>query len=97
MTPRDFTPQEETVAECLDEIGFRYFQQVEFGKYTVDFLVEDNIILEVDGVFGHYRKADRKRDAELLEFSGIKKVVHVTGYDKDILNRQIIDLVICQE
>lgn len=97
MTPRDFTPQEELVAECLDEMGLRYLQQVEIGKYTVDFLLENNIVLEADGVFGHYRKSDRERDSELLNCDDILSVVHITEQEKEGIKNQIMEALKCRE
>lgn len=80
MLPRDYTDQENLVAEILDEFGFRYERQLEFGTRNVDFYIsETEEVIEVDGIYGHLRKADKKRDEELVEFPDIRKVNHVTG------------------
>ena len=98
MTPKDFTAQEEQMAVCLDELGLRYSQQVQIGKYVVDFLVENNIILEADGVFGHYKKSDKKRDAELLELDpNIVQIIHIKDQEKEMIKKRIMDVLLCQE
>ena len=54
--PKDFTKQENLIAEELSEMGMRYDQQVPMGKYTLDFWVpEIGLVIEADGVDGHYR------------------------------------------
>ena len=41
LLPKDYTKQENIIAELLSEFGLRYDQQVEFGKYTVDFHIKE--------------------------------------------------------
>lgn len=75
--PRDYTQQEKLVEQCLQVTGLRYDNQVEFGKYTVDFYIDEiKTVVEADGVYGHLRKRDRKRDNELYE-SGVKHIIHI--------------------
>lgn len=98
MLPRDFTTQEQLVAGYLTNVGLRYAQQYEIGKYIVDFfLPEIEIVLECDGVYGHFKKADRKRDKELLE-NGISKVIHIKQVSyiniEKFLNEELLN---CQD
>jgi len=75
--PKDFTQQEVFVQKYLDKTGLRYANQVEFGQYTVDFYVAElNLVIEADGVYGHLRKRDKRRDEHLQEL-GIKYIIHV--------------------
>lgn len=80
---KDYTDQENLIARVLSKIGVRYDQQVrlsrEKGKndLVVDFyLPETNIVIEADGGFGHSRKANKKRDEELLNL-GIENIIHI--------------------
>lgn len=75
--PIEFTKQENCIAECLDQLGFRYEQQVVFGEKVVDFyLIQLNCVIECDGFYGHWKKGDKQRDAYLLSF-GIEKIIHI--------------------
>ena len=87
MKPRDFTVQENHIADILSDLGLRYEQQYSIGSRTVDFyLPEMNSVIEADGVYGHLRKADRKRDSELLGL-GICEIYHIRELTKpNILN-----------
>ena len=52
MLPRDYTKQEELIAEELSTLGLRYDQQVDVYPYTVDFFVSDvGLIIEADGIY----------------------------------------------
>lgn len=92
MLPRDFTDQEKLVAQCLSDLGLRYAQQVEIGTYTVDFLIEESIILEADGVHGHLRKSDRKRD-DILTSDGRYTIIHIKGQTKVNIKDEIVDFL----
>ena len=94
MIPKDFTTQEQLVAQCLDELGLRYAQQVEIDRYTVDFLVEDDIVVEADGYYGHSRKSDNKRNAILLEYK--ERIVHITSQTKEQIKLEI-EVALCLE
>ena len=49
VLPKDYTLQENIIAECLSEFGLRYDQQYPFFTYTVDFWVPElNMVLEAD-------------------------------------------------
>ena len=41
MLPRDYTPQENIIAEYLSEWGLRYETQASFPPYTVDFYIPE--------------------------------------------------------
>ena len=75
--PRDYTEQEMKVAEVLDTTGLRYETQAPFGKYTVDFYIDEiKTVVEADGIYGHLRKRDRKRDDELYAL-GVEHIIHI--------------------
>ena len=83
LLPRDYTKQENIIAEFLSEFGLRYDQQVEFGKYTVDFHIKEiSMVVEADGVYGHLRKRDILRDANLHTFPGVEYVLHIKENSK---------------
>lgn len=89
MFPRDYTVQELKVAEALDKTGLRYESQAEFGNYTVDFFIaEINTVIEADGVMGHFRKRDRKRDADLKDM-GIDYVIHIRSQNKKDIKEEL--------
>ena len=96
MLPRDFTIQEQKVEEILSELGYRYEVQYDCGKYTVDFfLPEINTVIEVDGIYGHFKKADKERDNWLLHM-GIGKIIHINKTGKTKIKLQLEQLI-CQE
>ena len=48
--PRDFTKQENIIAECLSDLGLRYTEQYDLYPYTVDFYIPElNMVVEADG------------------------------------------------
>ena len=80
---RDYTKHQNIIAELLSEFGLRYDQQVEFGKYTVDFHIKEiGMIVEADGIYGHLRKRDVKRDITLHTFPGVEYIVHIKENSK---------------
>lgn len=84
MLPRDYTKQEQLIAEELSEFGLRYEQQVDIYPYTVDFFVSEiGLIIEADGVYGHLRKRDTKRDADLMKIFGVKNILHIKDNTKE--------------
>ena len=96
MKPRDFTVQENTIAEVLSDLGLRYEQQYSIGSRTVDFyLHEMNSVIEADGVYGHLRKADRKRDSELVSL-GISNIYHIRDLTKPDILETLVG-IFCQE
>ena len=83
MLPRDYTKQENLIAEELSELGLRYDQQVPIHKYTADFFVPElGLIIEADGVYGHLRKRDIRRDADIMRIFGIENVLHIKDTTK---------------
>lgn len=92
MPHSDFTKQEIIVGQCLDDMGLRYHEQMEIGKYYVDFLVEDTIVVEADGIFGHYKQADRERDEALLAL-GVEEICHIKGQTKKEIYAELQDFL----
>ena len=67
LPPRDYTAQENIIAEYLSEWGLRYDTQVWFQPYTVDFFIpEIHTVIEADGIYGHLSSQDKRRDERLL-------------------------------
>jgi len=96
LKSRDFTVQENYIAEILTELGLRYEQQYSIGSRTVDFyLPEIKSVIEADGVYGHLRKADRKRDFELMNL-GVKDIFHIRNTTKPTILDTLVGLF-CQE
>lgn len=98
MKPRDYTEQENLIAECLSEFGLRYEQQFDFHPYTVDFFIDEiNMVVEADGVYGHLSKRDTIRDYNLVNVHGVQHVVHIKetkkGGIKEILWQELNKLV----
>tara|TARA_R110002020_G_scaffold89067_2_gene217969 strand:- start:3639 stop:3968 length:330 start_codon:yes stop_codon:yes gene_type:complete len=99
LLPRDFTKQENIIAECLSDLGLRYTEQYEFYPYTVDFYIPElNMVVEADGTYGHLKKRDLKRDGKLQEYDEIKHILHIkeTTYTdiKDFLWQALSNLTI---
>ena len=68
LPPKDNTPQEKIIEKILDGFGLRYETQHFLMRYVVDFWIpEINMIIEADGIYGHYKKRDIKRDMDLME------------------------------
>ena len=84
LLPKDYTSQENIIADCLSDFGLRYEQQQSFGFYTVDFYIPElKMVIEADGKYGHLRKNDVKRDAVLLKVVEIEQVIHIRGIRKE--------------
>ena len=82
--PKDYTDQEQLIAEELSELGLRYDQQVPIQYYTVDFFVPElGLVIEADGVYGHLRKRDTYRDSELMRIYGISDILHIKESTKE--------------
>ena len=92
---KDLTEQEIIISNVLSELKLRYEIQVPIGQYIVDFLIMPDIVLEADGIFGHFRKATKKRDGELLDL-GIQKVFHIREQKIDDI-RQKLKEIFCLE
>ena len=62
------TPHEKAMAEALDSQRIRFERQVIIAGYIVDFLVEDMLVLEVDGNYHEWnRMYDARRTVHLEE------------------------------
>lgn len=80
-TQAPLTPIEEKLALALERQGIAARQQVRFGRFTVDFLVEENgsrFAVEADGSVYHDAERDAVRDRKLGEM-GITGVFRFTG------------------
>jgi hypothetical protein len=47
------------------------------------------MVIEADGVMGHLRKADAKRDKALMETSDIEYVLHITSTTSDLIMEEL--------
>tara|TARA_B100000749_G_C18124288_1_gene341152 strand:- start:64 stop:381 length:318 start_codon:yes stop_codon:yes gene_type:complete len=84
ILPKDYTAQENIIADCLTEFGLRYDQQYDFFPYTVDFyLSELKMVIEADGKHGHLQKRDAKRDINLAEHDEVLNILHVRDATKE--------------
>ena len=76
--PRDFTKQENIIAECLSDLGLRYTEQYDLYPYTVDFYIPElNMVVEADGTYGHLKKRDLKRDLNLYKYDEVEHILHI--------------------
>jgi superfamily I DNA/RNA helicase/very-short-patch-repair endonuclease len=71
------TPIEARLARALERIGLDARPQVQIGPYTVDFLVQDRVVVECDGAGYHDYRSDRSRDRALEERG--YRVLRVSG------------------
>tara|TARA_R100000963_G_C4641009_1_gene104637 strand:- start:597 stop:929 length:333 start_codon:yes stop_codon:yes gene_type:complete len=78
LLPRDFTKQEQLIAECLSDLGLRYTEQYDLYPYMVDFYIPElRMVVEADGVYGHLKKRDLKRDVKLQEYNDVEYILHI--------------------
>ena len=99
LPPRDFTKQENIIAECLSDLGLRYTEQYDLYPYTVDFYIPElNMVVEADGTYGHLKKRDLKRDVNLYKYDEVEYILHIkenTAKDiKEFLCRALSNLTI---
>lgn len=88
--PTDYTKQENIIAECLSELGFRFEQQTHFGNYQVDFWIPELcLVIEADGVYGHFKKRDLIRDRFLLGEPEIDNVFHIKVQTKTEIQEEL--------
>lgn len=88
IKPRDLTQQEIITQKLLQQWGIRYQNQYIIGKYTVDFFLPSmNLALEIDGIFGHSKQADKNRDKELLKT--VTSVVHIKETDQKGIEKHL--------
>jgi len=91
ILPKDYTAQENIIAECLSELGLRYEQQADFAPYTPDFFIpEISMIIEADGKYGHLRKRDVKRDMALIKHEDIEYILHIRDFSKKQIWKQLL-------
>ena len=96
LLPKDYTHQEKKIANCLSNLGLRYTEQFNILKYTVDFWVPElSMVIEADGQMGHLRKADAKRDAELLSGQDpeVSQVVHISATDVHAIMEELCQVL----
>ena len=90
VRPRDYTAQENMIAECLSDFGMRYNQQHPILKYLADFWVPElKLVVEADGVYGHLKKKDQERDFNLLQRGGVQKIIHITKKTKAEIKEEL--------
>ena len=90
LPPKEYTKQENIIADCLDEFGMRYSQQTSFPPYTVDFYVSEiQRVVEADGVYGHFTKRDEKRDLDLKKYDGIDGIIHIKEITKKDIKEKL--------
>ena len=83
MLPRDYTKQENVIAQVLSDMGLRYDTQVPINQYTADFFVPElGMIIEADGKYGHLRKRDVKRDIKVSNSPDVEYILHVRQFTK---------------
>jgi len=83
VLPKDYTKQEIIIADVLSDMGLRYDTQVPINQYTADFFVSElGMIIEADGIYGHLKKRDMKRDADLMRIYGVKNILHIKENSK---------------
>jgi len=56
-----FTSIEQKIADVLNDLNIMFIHNKRIGRYFVDFLVFDNIVIECDGEYWHQ---DKDKDAE---------------------------------
>ena len=83
MLPKDYTKQENVIAEVLSSMGLRYDQQVPIAGYIADFFVPElGLVIEADGIYGHLKKRDVKRDADIMRIYGVENILHIKENSK---------------
>ena len=85
IPPREHTTQEKTISKVLSEMGLRFNEQEEIGRYTVDFWIPElALVIEADGIHGHFKKLDIMRDQFLMANELVDYILHIkdTTYTK---------------
>lgn len=80
----------------MSKLGLRYTEQFNISKYTVDFWIPElSMIIEADGMMGHLRKADEKRDEELLADTEIEveHIVHISSISHEPIMEEICQVL----
>ena len=76
----------------MSKLGLRFTEQFNISKYTVDFWIPElSMVIEADGMMGHLRKADAKRDAELLEDTEVEveHILHISSTSHEPIMEEI--------
>ena len=76
----------------MSRLGLRYTEQFNILQYTVDFWVPElSLVIEADGMMGHLRKADAKRDKALLENTDVEitEVLHITSKSTKLIMEEL--------
>ena len=90
IKPKDFTSQENIIADCLSEKGMRFEQQKQIAQFTVDFWIADlKFVIEADGVYGHLKKRDTKRDIILMESDEVEYIFHIRADTKRRIQEEL--------
>ena len=90
LPPKDYTKQENIIADCLDKAGLRHAPQYEIFPYTVDFYIPElKIVIEADGKMRHLKKRDKKRDAYLIEQFDVNYVLHIKEITKEKIEEKL--------
>ena len=90
LLPKDYTPQENLIAECLSEFGLRYEQQYDCWPYTADFYIPElKMVVEADGKYGHFKKKDAKRDITLSERDDVIHILHIRLVTKNKIKEML--------
>ena len=90
VLPKDYTAQENIIADCLSDFGLRYDEQHVFWPYTVDFYIPElKMVIEADGKYGHLRKNDAKRDKGLFKLDEIEYVIHIRETTKEKIKEML--------
>ena len=80
-----------TVARWLSEQGITWTEEYPCGPYRLDlYLPELRLAVEVDGKFFHGSRKDFERDANILNWFGIKTVRIPVGTRKAITLAMIL-------
>ena len=90
IKPKDFTSQENIIADCLSELGMRFAQQKQIAQFTVDFWIADlKFVIEAAGVYGHLKKRDTKRDIILMESDEVEYIFHIRADTKRRIQEEL--------
>ena len=90
IKPKDFTSQENIIGDCFSEMGMRFEQQKQIAQFTVDFWIADlKFVIEADGVYGHLKKRDTKRDIILMESDEVEYIFHIRADTKRRIQEEL--------
>lgn len=69
QTPGSYTSIEKKVSQSLAELNMQFLHNSKVGKYSPDFIILDNVIIECDGIYWHRNKGayDTKREHYLMD------------------------------